>query len=197
MSSSVPAVWFRRLVRLAALVGTSACPSACMHPRLSPLRVSSLGTSQRLTGHFVGRTTIERGVLTVHFDTARVRVHRIAPPDSATLEGISVRAVIATDSAGRWIPMGVGAAVAVAETMRGDEVRELWGLELSVPLPPAARVRDLWIVFQFRATHRATDGQAVPVLSYACSETNLMGRTRSARARATRLRADYVYACRL
>lgn len=151
----------------------------------------------RLTGRFVGRTTIERDILTVHVDTARVRLRLMIPTDGATVEGVSVRAVVATDSAGRWIPMGVSSAADIADTMRDGEERVLWGLQLDVPLPPAARARDLWIVFQFRATARTTDGDPELVLTYACSETNLLGGTQGARARAKRLQADYAAACQL
>jgi len=121
----------------------------------------------------------------------------LIPTDGATVEGVSVRAVVARDSAGRWIPMGVSSAADIADTMRDGEERVLWGLQLDVPLPPAARARDLWIVFQFRATARTTDGDPEPVLTYACSETNLLGGTQGARARAKRLQADYAAACQL
>ena len=188
---------YRRRARLVVLVFACGLPSACVHRGVPPLRVSSLGTPMRLTGRFVGRTTIERDILTVHVDTVRVRLHLMTPTDDATVEGITLRAVVAKDSAGRWIPMGVSSAADVADTMRDGEERELWGLQLAVPLPPAARARDLWIVFQFRATARTTDGDPELVLTYACSETNLLGGTRGARARAKRLQADYAAACQL
>lgn len=188
---------YRRRVRLVMVVFACGLPSACMHRSVPPLLVSSLGSPMRLTGRFVGRTTIERDILTVHVDTARVRLRLMIPTDGATVEGVSVRAVVATDSAGRWIPMGVSSAADVADTMRDGEERVLWGLQLDVPLPPAARARDLWIVFQFRATARTTDGDPELVLTYACSETNLLGGTQGARARAKRLQGDYAAACQL
>lgn len=161
------------------------------------LAASSVGAPVQVTGRFAGAVSLEGEVLTLQLDTADVQYLGLQPGDSTTLEEVTVRAVVAADSAGRGIPLGVSGALAVADALRAGERRDLGHPVMAVPLPPGVRPRDLWLAFQFRGTARPPGQEPVLVIAYACSESNLLGVTRGARARGRRMRASYTAGCRL
>lgn len=164
-----------------------------------PVRLwaSSAGAPVQVTGQFGGTVALDGEILTLQLDSADVQYLGLQPGDRTTLEGVTVRAVVAADSAGRAIPLGVSGALAVADALRAGERRDLGRPAMAVPLPPGVRVRDLWLAFQFRGTARPEGQEPVLVIAYACSESNLLGVTRGARARARRMRASYATGCRL
>lgn len=161
------------------------------------LAASSVGAAVQVTGRFAGTVSLEGDVLTLHLDTADVQYLGVQPGDTTALEGVTLRAVVAADSSGRGIPLGVSGALAVADVLRTGERRSLGRQQLAVPLPPGPRLRDLWLAFQFRGTARPPGGEPALVIAYACSAANVLGDTRQARERARRMRVDYPAACRL
>ncbi len=150
-----------------------------------------------MTGDFVGRVSLDAGVVTLQLDQVRVHYLGWAAGDSASVEDVTLRAIVAADSAGIGIPLGVSAARDVAPRLAVGDTRELDGVVLAVPLPPERRARDLWIAFQFRGTVRARDAAPELLIAYTCSEMNLFGVTKSANARARRMRASYSVGCSL
>lgn len=161
------------------------------------LRASSAGAPVQVTGRFAGSVALDGDVLTLQLDSAEVQYLGLQPGDDTGLEGVTVRAVVASDSAGRGIPLGVSGAVPVADALRVGERRDLGRPVMAVPLPPGVRLRDLWLAFQVRGTARPTGRAPVLVIAYACSESNVLGPTRDARARARRMRASYTAGCQL
>lgn len=185
----------RHVRALACLAAVGAAGCAARTPvRLS---ASSTGASVQVTGRFAGTVSLDGDVLTLQLDNAEAQYAGLRPGDRTTLEGVTVRAVVAADSAGRGIPLGVSGALAVADVLQAGERRDLGRAVMAVPLPPGARMRDLWLAFQFRGTARPDDQEPLLVIAYVCSEANLLGVTRGARARARRMRASYGTGCRL
>lgn len=172
--------------------------TACRHtpPRLA---VSSVGVAHELTGRFAGRATIADGIVTLHLDSLRVWRGAADGTEGATaaLEEVTVRAVLAVDSAGTWIPLGVSPPLGIAATLAAGEHQGVMATELALPMPPDIPARDLWIVFQLHGLRRRAGAPPEQVVAYACSETNLLGVTQSAQLRARRLRASYTDACRV
>lgn len=187
----------RRSAAVVAVVVLVLLTAGCARHRPNPVLATSVGSPVHVSGDLAGTVTLDDDVLTLQLQRARVRYLGWATGDSAAVEGVTLRAVVATDSAGRGIPLGVSSAVAVAEVMHIGEVRTLDGTKLAVPLPPGQRVRDLWIAFQFRGTVHARDSEPVLLIAYACSEQNLLGASKSAKARARRMRASYAVGCTL
>lgn len=181
------------VVRLTAAVLLGAC--AAHLPR--PLETSSVGAPVRMTGDFAGSVSLEDGVLSLQLARARVRYLGWAVGDSASVEGVTLRAIVATDSAGVGIPLGVSASLDVAPVLAVGEERSMDGATLAVPLPPERRARDLWIAFQFRGTVRARGSAPELLIAYTCSEMNLFGVSKSAKARARRMRTSYSVGCSL
>jgi hypothetical protein len=161
------------------------------------LRASSEAAPAALLGRFTGEVSVQGDVLTLQLDTAEVRFAGLAPGDATLLDEVTVRAVIATDSAAVGIPLGASGATSVADALQPGERRIMGSLRFDLPLPPGARLQDLWVAFQLRGTARPVGRDAELVVAYACSETNLLGATKPARARAQRMRASYVAGCRL
>jgi hypothetical protein len=183
----------RDVVRLTAAVLLGGC--AAHLPR--PLQTSSVGAPIRMTGDFAGTVTLEDGVVTLQLERARARYLGWSDGDSASVEGVSLRAIVAADSAGVGIPLGVSAALDVASVLAVGEERSLDGATLAVPLPTERRARDLWLAFQFRGTVRAHSAAPELLIAYTCSELNLFGVSKSANARVRRMRASYSVGCRL
>lgn len=192
-----------QVVRL-AMVGMGGAVVACAH---SPPRVdvSSLGAPVPLRGYFAGEVRMDDDAITLLVDSAQVVVAGtdgssgggVPRIGAAALTDITVRAVLATDSAGHAIPLGVSGAVEVADRMHAGEVRELRKAEFALPVPQDVRLADVWVIFQLRALAHNEGEQPQEILAYACSATNLAGRSASAKRRAGRLRASYTDACRL
>ncbi len=151
----------------------------------------------RMTGGFAGTVSLDEGVVTLQLERARVRYLGWAEGDTATVEGVTLRAIVATDSSGVGIPLGVSAALDVAPEMAVGDVQTLDGRALAIPLPPDRRARDLWIAFQFRGTIRARTTAPDLLIAYTCSEMNLFGVTKSANARGRRMRSSYSVGCSL
>lgn len=183
----------RRVGQLVALSFVVGC--AAHAPRR--LESSSIGARVRMAGDFAGTVSLDGGIVTVQLERARVRYNGWAPGDTASVEDVTLRAIVATDSAGVGIPLGVSAALAVAPVMSigGDVTMD--GRTLAIPLPPDHRARDLWIAFQFRGTVRARSTAPELLIAYTCSEMNLFGVSKSANARARRMRASYSVGCSL
>ncbi len=185
------------MVAMVAWIALALLTSACAHRRPHPVLATSVGAPVHVTGDFAGTVTLDDNVLTLRLERARVRYLGWRVGDSAAVEAVTLRAVVAADSAGRGIPLGVSSALEVAGEMRIGDVRSLDGAVLAVPIPPGQRVQDLWIAFQFRGTVHARDAEPALLIAYACSERNLMGESRSAEARARRMRASYTAGCAL
>ena len=191
------------VVRLGAAGGALAL-AACARP-VPRLAVSSIGAPVPIAGYFSGVATIGADVVTLEIDSARVvvagvdggRVEGLTAPGAVELTDVTVRAVLAADSAGQAIPLGVSGVVEVAERLRAGEVRELRRTEFALPVPVDVRLADVWVIFQLRALALVDGATPREVLSYACSATNLTGRPASAKRRAERLRASYTDACRM
>jgi hypothetical protein len=210
------------IVRFSLCVMLVAFGGGCVHnpPRLD---VSSLGTKARLTGRFSGVVRVGSDEVTLLLDSVRIsasrwdgesgaddgargaRAERQPTSDRTANDGsvgwelteLSVRAVLASDSSGSTIPLGVSSAVEVSGTMRAGDERVLRDVEFALPKPIDMRLTEVWVVFQLRAIARGAGSTTQEVLSYACSRTNLLGRSKSATQRAQRLRASYTEACRL
>jgi hypothetical protein len=161
------------------------------------LVATSVGAPVRVTGDFAGAVSLDGEVLSLRLDRARVQYLGAAPGDSTLLEGVTLRLVVASDSSERGIPLGVSGAVPVADALRVGEERRLDGATLAVPLPAERRARDLWLAFQFRGTLQPRGAAPELLIAYVCSEINLLGVTKSARARARRMRTDYALGCGL
>lgn len=164
------------------------------------LRASSVAVPGLLTGTFAGVVTVTDDVLTLQLDTAEVHyagADTAAAANASVLDAVTVRAVLATDSAGVGIPVGASGSIPVADALQPGERRVLGVIRFDLPLPPGAPLRDLWVAFQLRGTARPEGDTPELVIAYACSETNLLGATASARVRARRMRARYVEGCRL
>jgi hypothetical protein len=174
-----------------------ALSTACATHRPKALVATSVGAPVRVTGDFAGDVSLDGDILTLQLNRARVQYFGASAADSTVLSGVTLRLVVASDSSERGIPLGVSGAMPVADALRVGEERRLDGATLSVPLPPERRLRDLWIAFQFRGTLQPRDAAPELLIAYVCSEINLMGGTRSARARARRMRADYAVGCGL
>lgn len=181
----------------AAAVGLAFVLAGCATRAPVRLAASSMGAPVQVTGRFAGAVSLEGEILTLQLDSADVQYRGLQPGDSTTLEEVTVRAVVVADSAGRGIPLGVSGALAVADVLRAGERRDLGHPVMAVPLPPGVQRRDLWLAFQFRGTARPPGQEPVLVIAYACSESNLLGVTRGARARARLMRASYTAGCRL
>lgn len=186
------AALLRAVLVLAALVLAACAPRVPV-----ALRASSAAAPAPLTGSFAGTVLVDGDVLTLQLDTAEVRYAGLAPGDPTLLEEVTVRAVIATDSAQVGIPLGASGTDAVADALQPGERRALGATRFDLPLPPGARLRDLWVAFQLRGTARPGGREPELVIAYACSATNLFGSTTSAKARARRMTADYASGCRL
>ena len=192
-----------QFVRL-GVAGAVASLAACAHsaPRLD---VSSVGAPVPIAGYFAGEVRVSADMITLLLDSARVvvsgtqggRVTGVPGAGAAELTDVTVRAVLATDSAGHAIPLGVSGAVEVAERMRAGEARELRQTEFALPVPEKVRLADVWVLFQLRALAQSDGEQPQEILAYACSTTNLAGRAASAERRAERLRVSYTDACRV
>jgi hypothetical protein len=180
------------MLALASLVLTGCAPRVPV-----ALRASSLAAPSPLVGTFAGTVRVEGDVLTLRLDAAEVRYVGLAPGDSTLLDEVTVRAVVATDSASVGIPLGASGSTAVADALQPGERRMLGPVRFDLPLPPGARLRDLWIAFQLRGTARPSGRTPALVITYACSATNLLGATKSAKARARRMTATYAAGCRL
>ncbi|MBK6487709.1 MAG: hypothetical protein IPF98_12705 [Gemmatimonadetes bacterium] len=186
-----------RSLAIIALVASVLLTAGCAGRRPNPLLATSVGAPVHVSGDFVGTVTLDADVLTLQLERARVRYLGWAAGDAAAVEGVTLRAVVAADSSGRGIPLGVSSALPVAEVMRVGDVRTLDGTVLVVPIPPGQPARDLWIAFQFRGTVHARDREPVLLIAYACSAQNLIGSSKSAKARASRMRASYTVGCAL
>lgn len=161
------------------------------------LRAVSAAAPVRVWGDLRGVVSLDGELLSLRLDSASVQYLGLAASDSTPLEDVTVRAVVASDSAGRGIPQGVSGALQVADVLRVGERRTLTGETLALPLPPGVPVRGLWLAFQFRGTARPAGREPELVIAYACSETNLLGATKGARLRTRRMRAGDVSACQL
>lgn len=161
------------------------------------LRATSAASPVRVQGAVRGRVSMEGDVLSLHLDSASVQYLGLSPADSTPLEAVTIRAVVASDSAGRGIPQGVSGALQVADVLRTGERRSLTGETMAVPLPPGMRLRDLWLAFQVRGTARPDGREPELVIAYLCSEANVMGATPRAKVRARRMRAGDASACEL
>lgn len=183
----------RRVGQLVALAFVVGC--AAHAPRR--LESSSLGARLRMAGDFAGTVSLDGGIVTVQLERARVRYNGWAPGDTASVEDVTLRAIVATDSAGVGIPLGVSGALEVAPVLSVGADVTMDGRALAIPLPPDRRARDLWIAFQFRGTVRARSTAPELLIAYTCSEMNLFGVSKSANARARRMRTSYSVGCSL
>lgn len=183
----------RRLGLMLALGWLVGC--AAHGPRR--LESSSIGARLRMAGDFAGVVSLDGGIVTVQLERARVRYNGWAEGDTASVEDVTLRAIVATDSAGVGIPLGVSGALEVAPVMSVGADVTMDGRTFAIPLPPDRRARDLWIAFQFRGTVRARRTAPELLIAYTCSEMNLFGVSKSANARARRMRASYTVGCSL
>ncbi|MEO6444562.1 MAG: hypothetical protein ABIZ91_13800 [Gemmatimonadaceae bacterium] len=170
---------------------------ACAPRQVPQLRVSSMGQQLPLAGHFAGRSSVDDGILTLQLDTVRVTRGAGGDVEHLPLRDVSVRAVVVTDSARHWIPVGVSEAVDVAGAIGPGETRDIGALVMALPLPPDTRMENLWVVFQLRAMAPLPGGGEREVVAHACSTTPLGGPTAASRNHARRLQADYIGTCRL
>ena len=176
---------------------STAAGAACVARLPAPLVASSAGTGVQVTGEFAGRVEMSGDVLKLTLDRARVQYSGVAAGDSNIMEDVTLRAVVATDSAGHGIPLGVSAALQVADVLRAGEVRDFSGATMALPLPPGVAQRELWLAFQVRGVTRPPGREPELVIVYTCSAINLFGPTRSASARARRMQRDYPTGCGL
>jgi len=186
--------WVGRAVAVATLCSGLACASRGP----ARLHATSTGTGEPLTGEFVGHAVLEGDLVALQLDTVRVDYRGFAAGEPTPLEGVSVRAVVAADSAGHAIPLGVSGTLQVADALQVGERRLLLGVALGIPLPPERRPRELWIAFQLQGTAHRPGRPGSAVVAYVCSAGNLLGTSRTGAAiRARDVEAGGVRACRL
>lgn len=179
------------------MCGALALLGGCAGHRPRPLLSTSTGAPVRISGDFAGTVALDEGIVMLQLTRARVRYNGWASGDTASVEGVTLRAIVAADSAGIGIPLGVSGALDVAPVLQVGEEVSMDGGMLAVPLPPERRARDLWIAFQFRGTVRARSTAPELLIAYTCSEMNLFGVSKSANARARRMRSSYSVGCSL
>ncbi len=83
-----------------------------------------------------GTVQVDGEVLSLVVDGGWVEYRGGGGGDPVPLEALTMRAVVARDSAGRPIPLGVSGAVPVADVLRAGERRDVPRTTLAVPLPP-------------------------------------------------------------
>lgn len=185
------------MARCLTMCGALALLGGCAGHRPRPLLSTSTGAPVRISGDFAGTVALDEGIVMLQLTRARVRYNGWASGDTASVEGVTLRAIVAADSAGIGIPLGVSGALDVAPVLQVGEEVSMDGGMLAVPLPPERRARDLWIAFQFRGTVRARSTAPELLIAYTCSEMNLFGVSKSANARARRMRSSYSVGCSL
>lgn len=185
--------WGQSVLLCLAVLSLAGCASRIP----VQLRATSPASPLRVQGEVRGRVSMDGDVLSLQLDSASVQYLGLSPADSTPLEAVTIRAVVASDSAGRGIPQGVSGALQVADVLRTGERRSLTGETMAVPLPPGMRLRDLWLAFQVRGTARPDGREPELVIAYLCSEANVLGATKRAKVRARRMRAGDAAACQL
>lgn len=192
---------FRPFVRFAvvgALLVAGGGGGGCAH-RAPRLEVTSPAAAQRLAGRFSGEVLLGEEVITLRLDSAVVEF--VASGTSGdvgvVLEDVTVRAVLAVDSAGHPIPVGASSPVDVARSLQPGEGRTLRTVEFALPVPLDVRLSEVWVAFQMGGTLRVGDAPPSALVGYACSPTNLARGSVTARQRADRLRARYDEACHM
>ncbi|MCC6928447.1 MAG: hypothetical protein IT359_05575 [Gemmatimonadaceae bacterium] len=148
-------------------------------------------------GEVDASVAIEGDVLSLVVDSGWVQYRGGGTADSVPLDDVTMRAVVASDSAGLPVPLGVSGAVTVADVLRTGERRSLPRTTLAVPLPPGGSLRDLWLAVQFRGTLHPDGAEPSLVTALACGTTNVLGMTKQARQRSRRMQAGDVAVCRL
>lgn len=175
----------------------AACTSLRRHGRAPDFEASSLASIYLPAGRFRGFVVVDSSRLEVRVDTAIV----VAP---ASTRDLRVSVIVATnDSTAGYTVAGSAndvrpwLLIAESEAVSIGDARLLHDLRFTVALPERASLARAWLIFRFHG--RAGDprglGGGGDVRTFACSITDLAGRTRAARARQRRLAANYLAAC--
>ncbi|MFN8667795.1 MAG: hypothetical protein U0164_11515 [Gemmatimonadaceae bacterium] len=186
-----------RRARRAVLYLTVGSAIACAPPRPTRMHAVTVPVREVVQGEVAGSVAVDGEVLSLVVDSGWVQYRGGGGADGAPLDEVTMRAVVAIDSAGQPIPLGVSGAVAVADVLRAGERRALPRTTLAVPLPPGGRLRDLWLAVQFRGTLRPDGAEPSLVLALACSTSNVLGMTKQARQRTRRMQAGDATVCRM
>lgn len=183
---------FRGILYLTAVSG-----AACAPPVPVRLHATTVPVRDVVQGEVAGTVQVDGEVLSLAVDGGWVEYRGGGGGDPVPLEALTMRAVVARDSAGQPIPLGVSGAVPVADVLRAGERRDVPRTTLAVPLPPGEKLRDLWLAVQFRGTLRPDGAEPSLVIAVACGSANVLGMTKQAKQRAQRMRAGDVAVCRM
>ncbi len=160
-------------------------------------RVSSLESIYSPAGAFWGFVRITDSTVFVHVDSASVEVSGLSSPASPPgMTHLTVRALLVTTKETGWRELAASDEFLVGETFRWGETRHVGAHVFVMPRPDDVPLDSAWVVFEFQAG-RASGAMGRPVRTFACSPTNLTGRSADAKRRALALRRDYLQACQL
>lgn len=148
-------------------------------------------------GEVSGAVSVDGDVLSLGVDSGWVQYRGGDGADRVPLDAVTMRAVVARDSAGWSIPLGVSGPVAIADVLRVGERHALPRVTLAVPLPPGEAVRDLWLAVQFRGTLHPDGAEPSLVTALACGTSNVLGMTRQAKQRVRRMQGGDSVVCRM